>query len=656
MGKIYDDVQQSGSSDQKKNNPEILLNMGTMIIGRDDILYRNNEIDRIYNIMDKASHRAVLLVGDTGIGKRSIVEGYAQKLRNNYRNEYVIEIDFDELIKQTRNADFGQIVSTILDAAAHNDSAQITLMLSNIGYLLNVNCYGNAGFAFINSMIKYIEEDNLQVIITATTDEYKVIEDSFKKVIDTFTTIKLTELTKEQTIEISKGFVDFYGDVYDMTFPENVRDLICDNADKYIKGKPFPGKVDELFDEICSGASNKYRHLDSRIVKLIGDSDKIKDDIRKSLESNDLITCETLKKKLQKNIDKANKIDDDTYVVIDLTETDILEEIGKIVNVNITKLSKEQTKFLKDMPDEIKKYVIGQDQAVDMIVKNIRRNKLGLRKTRHSAGNFMFIGSTGVGKTYLAKQLAKYLYGSEENLLRLDMSEFQNEIDVSKLLGSAPGYVGYKESGLLVKGLAKKPETVVLFDEIEKAHVRCLDVFLQLLDEGFITGSDGVKVDASKALIIFTSNIGVRDAKEMSNPLGFTNNIDEKRNENSEKIIKNALKKRFSPEFLNRLDHICYFNPLTDDALKNILHNELNEANATIKKLTGKTVNLSTDAEKWIIENVKKEDNGARPIIRILQQNIEENIADMIINEDKTLDVKKKTLTAKLINDEIVIK
>ena len=356
------------------------------------------------------------------------------------------------------------------------------------------------------------------------------------------------------------------------------------------------------------------------------------------------------------NIDKANKIDDDTYVVIDLTETDILEEIGKIVNVNITKLSKEQTKFLKDMPDEIKKYVIGQDQAVDMIVKNIRRNKLGLRKTRHSAGNFMFIGSTGVGKTYLAKQLAKYLYGSEENLLRLDMSEFQNEIDVSKLLGSAPGYVGYKESGLLVKGLAKKPETVVLFDEIEKAHVRCLDVFLQLLDEGFITGSDGVKVDASKALIIFTSNIGVRDAKEMSNPLGFTNNIDEKRNENSEKIIKNALKKRFSPEFLNRLDHICYFNPLTDDALKNILHNELNEANATIKKLTGKTINLSTDAEKWIIENVKKEDNGARPIIRILQQNIEENIADMIINEDKTLDVKKKTLTAKLINDEIVIK
>ena len=656
MGKIYDDVQQSGNIEQKKNNSEILLNVGSLLIGRDDVLYRENEIDRIYNIMDKATSKAVLLVGDTGSGKRSIVEGYAQKLKDNYRNEYVVEIDFDELIQQAHSGDFGQVVSTILDTAAHNEMFTTTLMLNNIGYLLNINCYGNTGFAFINSMMRFIKEDNLQVIITATTDEYKIIEDSFKKVIDTFTVIKINELTKEQTIEISKGFVDFYEDVYDMTFPENVCEIMCDNADKYIKTKPFPGKVDELFDEVCAGVSNKYRHVDSRIIKILKDNNQIKDDIKKSLESNDLITCETLKKKLQKNINKVNKIDEDTYTVINLTDMDILEEIGKIVGVNITKLSKDQTKFLKDMPDEIKKYVIGQDSAVDMIVKNIRRNKLGLRKTKHSAGNFMFIGSTGVGKTYLAKQLAKYLYGSEDNLLRLDMSEFQNEIDVSKLLGSAPGYIGYKESGLLVKGLAKKPETVVLFDEIEKAHVRCLDVFLQLLDEGFITGSDGVKVDASKALIIFTSNIGVRQAQEMSNPLGFSNNVEQKKNENKEKIIRQALKKRFSPEFLNRLDHICYFNSLDSKTLKSILHKELDESNKKIETLTGKKVVLSSDVEDWIIDKVEKEDNGARPIIRILQQNIEENIADMIINEDKILDTKKKTLMAKLVNDEIVIK
>lgn len=656
MGKIYNDVQQSGNSEQSSNPANILLNIGSVVMGRNDVLHRDNEINRVYNIMDRSSSNAVMLVGDTGSGKKSIIEGYAQKLSDTYRNEYLVEIDFDELIKQTRNADFTQVVSTILDTAAHNDMFQTVLVLNNIGYLLNINCYGNAGFAFINNMMKYIENENLSVIITATTDEYKVIEESFKKIIDVFTVIKLTELTKEQTMDISKNFVEFYENVYNMKFPENMCEMVCDNADKYIKDKPFPGKVDTLFDDICAGVSNKYRPLDSKIIKLIGDNKIIKEDIKKLLTENDLIKCQALKNKFQKNIDKINKLDEDSYNLVELSEMDVLEEIGKIVNVNITKLSKDQTKFLKDMPDEIKKYVIGQDSAVDMIVKNIRRNKLGLRKTRHSAGNFMFIGSTGVGKTYLAKQLAKYLYGSEDNLLRLDMSEFQNEIDVSKLLGSAPGYVGYKESGLLVKGLAKKPETVVLFDEIEKAHVRCLDVFLQLLDEGFITGSDGKKVDASKALIIFTSNIGVRQAQEMSNPLGFSNNVEQKKNENKEKIIRQALKKRFSPEFLNRLDHICYFNSLDSKTLKSILHKELDESNKKIMTLTGKKVILSSDVEDWIINKVEKEDNGARPIIRIIQQNIEENIADMIINEDKILDMKKKTLTAKLINDEIVIK
>ena len=268
----------------------------------------------------------------------------------------------------------------------------------------------------------------------------------------------------------------------------------------------------------------------------------------------------------------------------------------------------------------------------------------------------MFIGSTGVGKTFLAKQLAKYLYGSEENLLRLDMSEFQAEIDVSKLLGSAPGYVGYKESGLLVKGLAKKGETVVLFDEIEKAHPKIYDVLLQLLDEGFVTGSDGKKVDATKALIIFTSNIGVKEAQKMANPLGFSNHVDEKRNEKKEEIIRKALKNRFSPEFLNRLDNICYFNPLSKDTLKSILQNELDASNVNIKAITGKIVKLSKEVEEWILDKVEKEDNGARPIIRIIQQHIEEAISDMVIGEDPLIKSKRKVLNAKLEDDKIVLK
>ena len=508
----------------------------------------------------------------------------------------------------------------------------------------------------MNTLTQAIEEDGLKIIATATTDEYKMIEDAFKRVLDFFTVIKLTELSKDESTEIINDELNYFGECYDMTFPKNVSSLICNNADKYIKDRVFPGKAERLLDEVCASISNKYRPTDERLLKIINESKKLKEELSDAMLGNDYFKCEEINKKLDQNYEKFEKLGDETYPTINVTEEDILEAIGEIVGVQMTRLDEDKTKFLREMPDELKKYVIGQDNAVDTIVKNIRRNQLGLRKTSHSAGNFMFIGSTGVGKTYLAKQLAKYLYGSEENLLRLDMSEFQAEIDVSKLLGSAPGYVGYKESGLLVKGLAKKGETVVLFDEIEKAHPKIYDVLLQLLDEGFVTSSDSKKIDATKALIIFTSNIGVRQAQKMSTPLGFTNNAEEKKNERKEEIIRKALKNRFSPEFLNRLDNICYFNSLSRDTLKSILQKELDESNNNIKAITGKIVKLSPEVEDWILDAVEKEDNGARPIIRIIQQNIEENISDMIINDSPVLSTKKKVLTAKLENDKIILK
>ena len=655
MGKIYNDI-------EKSNNPEVndmienIASVGSFVEAADYIKYRDNEINRVYNIMSKAVGRTVLLVGDFGSGKRSIIEGYVDKLEKNLKTDKVIEIDFNEILKKAQSSDFGQIINDIFYISTHNESFETTLVLNNIGHLLNLNCYGNAGFSFVNTLVQTIEDDNLKIIATATTDEYKVIEDVFKRVLDFFTVIKLTELTKDETAEILDDDLEFYEMSYDMKFPKNVTELICKNADKYIKDRSFPGKAERLFDEVCASISNKYRPADERLVKLNENTKKLKVELEEAMEANDYAKCESINRKLNANFENFKKIGNETYPIIEVTEEDILEAIGEIVGVQMTRLDEDKTKFLREMPDELKKYVIGQDNAVDTIVKNIRRNQLGLRKTSHSAGNFMFIGSTGVGKTYLAKQLAKYLYGSEDNLLRLDMSEFQAEIDVSKLLGSAPGYVGYKESGLLVKGLAKKGETVVLFDEIEKAHPKIYDVLLQLLDEGFVTGSDGKKVDATKALIIFTSNIGVRQAQKMSTPLGFTNNAEEKKNERKEEIIRKALKNRFSPEFLNRLDNICYFNSLSRDTLKSILQKELDESNNNIKAITGKIVKLSPEVEDWILDAVEKEDNGARPIIRIIQQNIEENISDMIINDSPVLSTKKKVLTAKLENDKIILK
>lgn len=654
MGKIYKEIDLREENPANKNI-ENILSVGSLVEGVEGIKFRDLEISRVYNIMSKSDSRAVLLVGDYGAGKRSVIEGYVNKIEKNMISDKVIEIDFNDILMKAHNSDFSQIISDVFNGAVENDDFEITLVLNNLGHLLNLNCYGNAGFSFVNTLVKAIDDDNLKIIATATTDEYKAIDDTFKRVLDYFTVIKLTELTKDETEEILNDDIDFYKSYYDMTFPDNICSIICNNADKYIKDKVFPGKAWKMLDEVCSSISNKYRLADKRLVKLNDEAEKLRDDLEKAIEENDYGKCDKINKELNSNYERFQKISEDVCH-IDVTEEDIFEAIGDIVGVQMTRLDEDRTKFLREMPDEIKKYVIGQDDAVDTIVKNIRRNQLGLRKTSHSAGNFMFIGSTGVGKTYLAKQLAKYLYGSEDALLRLDMSEFQAEIDVSKLLGSAPGYVGYKESGLLVKGLAKKGETVVLFDEIEKAHPKIYDVLLQLLDEGFVTGSDGKKVDATKALIIFTSNIGVKEAQKMANPLGFSNHMDEKRNEKKEEIIRKALKNRFSPEFLNRLDNICYFNPLSKETLTSILQKELDESNNNIKAITGKTVKLSPEVKDWILDKVEKEDNGARPIIRILQQYIEENISDMVINEDPILNLKKRTLTAKLDNDKIVLK
>ena len=654
MGKIYNDVEQTEEKAVDRVN-ECLLSVGSLVEGLDDIKFRDNEINRVYNIMSKSDFRSVMLVGDFGSGKRSIIEGYVAKLFHNAKSDQVISIDFNDVLQKARTGDFSQIIDDILFVASHNADFEITLVLNNLGHLLNLNCYGNAGFSFVNNLTKSIEEDNLKVIATVTTDEYKMIEDMFKRSLDFFTVIKLTELTKDESAEILNDEIDFFKENYSMSFPENICETICNNADKYIKDKVFPGKAEKLLDEVCSSISNKYRPGDKRLIKTNEKIRELKSELADAMIANDYEACDKLNKKLDKCYEFYQSICESEYPEIEVKEDDILEALGEILGVQMSRLDEDKTKFLREMPDELKKYVIGQDNAVDTIVKNIRRNQLGLRKTSHSAGNFMFIGSTGVGKTYLAKQLAKYLYGSEENLLRLDMSEFQAEIDVSKLLGSAPGYVGYKESGLLVKGLAKRGETVVLFDEIEKAHPKIYDVLLQLLDEGFVTGSDGKKVDATKALIIFTSNIGVKEAQKMANPLGFSNNMEEKRNAKKEEIIRKALKNRFSPEFLNRLDNICYFNPLSRDTLKSILQKELDESNVNIKAITGKIVKLSKEVEDWILDKVEEEDNGARPIIRILQQYIEENVSDLVINDEEIIKSRRKTLTAKLEDDKIIL-
>ena len=657
MGKIYNGVDintETGKFKEINEIVDVLNNIGFWVVERDDIKFRDEEIKRIYNIFRKYLHKNVLLVGDYGSGKRSVVEGYCNYLLEKGDNEMLFKLDFPEILKLATNPnEFDKIVSDLFYFGSNDDILNLTICIDNIGSLLNTNVYGNAGHSFFQKMIKYINEYNVKILANTTYRELKEIEDSYPALLDYFTVIKLRDLTIEESSDIILDSKEIFEKQFGLKLPEGFENTICINADRYIKDKVLPGKAENLLDEVCSYLSNKYNNnLD--IKNIVDDINSKKLDLGELVNTPDYNKAIDLSEEI---IELESKVEElkNKRKKIKVTNTDLLEALGSILGVRMSKLDKDQTTFLKEMPSVIKESVIGQDDTVDRVVKNIRRNRLGLRKSNHSAGNFIFIGSTGVGKTHLAKQLAKYLYGSEDEMLRFDMSEYQAEIDVAKLLGSAPGYVGYKESGLLVKGLDKKPESVILFDEIEKAHPRIYDVLLQLLDEGFITGSDGKKRDATKCLIIFTSNIGVKSAKEMSSPFGFTTDFNKVKDQKKEGIIRKALNKRFSPEFLNRLDGICYFNSLDKETLTKILYKELDEMNVTIKSITGKEVRITKNVENWLLDKVESEDNGARPIIRMLQQDIEEEIANLYVEENPIIMNNKRIINVDLIEGEITI-
>lgn len=653
MGRIYDDIAENLNEENLKTMVNNLKEICEVYEPNGEVKFRENEVERIIGIVGKSSYRSVLLVGDKGIGKRSIVESFMYKCEHEFPSYQVMTLNYDALVSTSlTQMDFSKKMDDAFFIALNNEASNIVLNINNLGHYLDRDCYNTGGYAFLNDLATNIEA-GVRVIATTTTNEFKTIEDDFPYILDYFTIIKVPELTKEQSKEILAENIPYFNDIFNINIPVGTLDIICNNADKYIKDVPFPEKAIRLMDEVSSNIVAKKCDM-SKLTTLLSNENELKLKLQEAYENNDYDKCDEIQTKIVAIENKIAKINSKRKP-IEITETDILDAVSGILGVNMSRVSSEQAQFLKEMPSEIKKKVIGQDETVDTIVKNICRNQLGLRKSAHSAGNFIFIGSTGVGKTFLAKQLANYLYGSEENMLRFDMSEYQSEIDVSKLLGSAPGYVGYKESGLLVKRLAKYPESVVLFDEIEKAHPKIYDVLLQLLDEGFVTGSDGNKVDATKALIIFTSNIGVRNAKEMASPMGYSNNVESDKKKKKEELIRKALNKRFSPEFLNRLDGICYFNSLDRDALKTILHNEMEEVNENIKTICGKTVELSESVENWLLDKVEKEDNGARPIIRLLQQEIEEEMTTMILNDDDVFK-SKDVFTATMDNDKIILK
>ena len=423
MGKIYNGMDVNIETDFSKELEDIigvLNNICGAVVDRDDIKFRDDEIKRIYTILRKSLNKNVLLVGDYGSGKRSVIEGYCNYLKRKGDNEVVYKLDFSEILKMATNPnEFDKIVSDIFMIAGINNEINMTINIDNIGFLLNTNVYGNAGHSFFQKMIKYINEYNVKIIATATHRELKEIDEGIPILLVYFTVIKLKDLTVEETSEIILCQKETFENEFKLKLPDGFEDVICTNADRYIKDKAMPGKAENLLDEACSYIFNKYND-DSDIKTLLDEISVKKLELSDFFDSNDYNDATNLSEEILNLEEKVNELKYKRKK-IKVTNTDLLEAIGSILGVRMSKLDKDQTLFLKEMPIVIKESVIGQDETVDRVVKNIRRNRLGLRKSNHSAGNFIFIGSTGVGKTHLAKQLAKYLYGSEDEMLRFDM-------------------------------------------------------------------------------------------------------------------------------------------------------------------------------------------------------------------------------------------
>ena len=621
-------------------------------------LFMDKYAERVFDALSTKNH-GVLITGGRGVGKTKLVK-YVQYLIENYKcpkSFYGAEIyemsqlalgyciksiaEYEERINEM----FGNIIES--SNAGHN----IILFIDSVNSFVSDNNIN----AMTSMHLEHAVSCNIPIICCCGTNEKKSIDSKYD-LFRHFTEIKIKEPVIDDVKKIVKEKSEELSKMYRTNVSEEMSDKVVMLCDKYVKnGFCMPKKAISILENTIVRHANATRLPDSSLSKKI---DKI--NVLKKEHENILADAKN-GGDLFNLLNKINEIQNlETYVsehsnVISqenmfLTDDDIYTVISDVAGVPVAKLTETDTSKLKNMIPSLTSKVIGQDETITKVCKTVKRNRLGLRKKNHTIGNFIFIGSTGVGKTFLAKKLAEYMFGSEESLIRLDMSEYTDEISVNKLIGAPPGYVGYGEGGVLCNAIKNNPYSVVLFDEIEKAHPAIFNTILQLMDEGRITDSNGNHISATNTIVILTSNIGVKEAANAGNIIGFAGNEtdSEKRNsDNRKSIIEKSMKRLFSPEFLNRIDSICYFNDLTKSNMSVIFDNEMDEVHNSMNEL-GYKLKVSKSVKEWIVEKSEKEKMGARALIRNIQQDIVDEITEIIINEENA---EKKTISVSMNKD-----
>lgn len=608
-------------------------------------LFFDKYAEMVFDALSMKNH-SVLITGGRGTGKTTLVK-HIQYLINNYKcpkqfyNADIYELNQLSLSYGIKNiAEYEERITNMFTSMMKQAEEGHTtiLFVDNLNYFVSESNINLMTALHLENAIK----SNIPIICCCNTSDKKHLENKYD-LMRHFSEVKIKEPVIDDVKQILRKKSKHFSKLYHTQVDEELSDKIATLCDKYVKNSfCMPLKAIRVMENAVVRHMNSVRVPDNKTQKKIDNIINLREEIERSIENakngGDLLTL----------FEKNNELKDLVICVQDnnktlkqedmsLTDEDIYTVISDVAGVPVAKLTESDTSKLKNMIPTLSLKVIGQDETINKVCKTVKRNRLGLRKKNHTIGNFIFIGSTGVGKTFLAKKLAEYMFGSEDSLIRLDMSEYTDEISVNKLIGAPPGYVGYGEGGVLCNAIKNNPYSVVLFDEIEKAHPAIFNTILQLMDEGRITDANGVHISATNTIVILTSNIGVKEAANAGSMVGFSvdsESAEKKNSDNRKNIIEKSMKKLFSPEFLNRIDSICYFNDLTFDNMGHIFDNEMNEVYESINEL-GYKLKLSKDVKTWIVEKSEKEKMGARALIRNIQQDLVDELTEIIINEDE---------------------
>jgi len=617
--------------------------------GVDPVVGREDEIRRISSILCRRKKNNPVLIGEPGVGKTAIIEGLATLIYNDEAprpllKKKIFSLDLSSIVAGTKyRGQFEERMKVILAELKNNND--IILFIDELHTIVGA---GNAsGSLDASNILKpALARGEIQVIGATTLDEFRQNIEKDGALTRRFQQILVEEPSVKETINILNKIKENYEKYHNVTYTDEVIEEIVKISGRYISGRAMPDNAIDVLDEVGSAVNIDIKmpddigELKAKIEKLISEKRKIIT-LQKYEEAAVIRDKEEeLNDELEKKIylwEKQHK-----KAPTPITEEMVAKSVSIMTGIPLTKLSTSENNNLKNLNDDLKKVVIGQDEAVDKIAQSIKRSRLGIKNEKKPIGSFIFLGPTGVGKTFLAKMLAEKVFGDAENLVRVDMSEYMEKHAMSKLIGAPPGYVGYGEGGKLTEAVRRKPYSVILFDEIEKAHDDVENLLLQLLDEGHLTDSEGRKVDFKNTVVIMTSNVGVKELSQFGSSIGYSSAKDASINEETraKSIIKKALKKKFRPEFLNRIDDTIIFNTLTPEHISIIIGNELDIVKERIDEL-GYNLQLTKTAINFIAKEGYSKEYGARPLMRAIQKYVENPIADAVMDNNL---VKGKTI------------